>query len=345
MWPIGSVRKLDCSCEVEIEDNHGPDEDEVEAFGREWADLVLQNAPESEIDAVISKFKADIERLKLAIESGEIDPLHKNPLPVHYHDARCRDAIDHLHDEIVNVDLEKWLSGVKTRIQNNLRLDAPVSSDLISFIDSLDTLTKADQYHTAFAKLDLKLGRDVNLRRLKTTLYIHNPPILLMKNIQVVRGVKFVHTLPKSAADSIRTSGDLYGRRTPSRMTITTDVSDFYVKNKGYIFAYEHSRFFSGAEPSVNFPTYLEGTASHALSFYFIPDREYQVIIPVECIDSLDIVERSGVDTEQAAWDNRDDPSWYEVGAFATCWTCDSEFVLDEDALIDNAFVCRKCRD
>jgi hypothetical protein len=58
--------------EVEIEGNHGPDEDEVEAFGREWADLVLQNAPESEIYAVISKFKADIERLKLAIESGEL---------------------------------------------------------------------------------------------------------------------------------------------------------------------------------------------------------------------------------------------------------------------------------
>ena len=83
MWPIGSVRKLDCSCEVEIEDNHGPDEDEVEAFGREWADLVLQNAPESEIYAVISEFKADIERLKLAIESGEIDPYTFRPNPSH----------------------------------------------------------------------------------------------------------------------------------------------------------------------------------------------------------------------------------------------------------------------
>jgi len=69
--------------EVEIEDNHGPDEDEVEAFGREWADLVLQNAPESEIYAVISEFKADIERLKLAIESGEIDPYTFRPNPSH----------------------------------------------------------------------------------------------------------------------------------------------------------------------------------------------------------------------------------------------------------------------
>lgn len=67
--------------EVEIEDNHGPDEDEVEAFGRAWADLVLQNAPESEIYAVISKFKADIERLKLAIESGEIDSCTFRPNP------------------------------------------------------------------------------------------------------------------------------------------------------------------------------------------------------------------------------------------------------------------------
>lgn len=66
---------------VEAEDHHGPDEEEVEAFGREWVDLVLGNASEVEIDAVISKFKADIERLKLAIESGEIDPYRSRPNP------------------------------------------------------------------------------------------------------------------------------------------------------------------------------------------------------------------------------------------------------------------------
>lgn len=270
--------------------------------------------------------------------------MRENPLPTHYHDARCQDAMNRLYDEIVNVDIAECLSSAQTHIRNKLRFSAPVSPDLISFIDSMDTLTTADQYQTALAKLDLKLGRDTNLRRLKDHLYMRNPPIFMMKNIRVERDVKFVHTLPKSAADSIRTQGDLYGRRTPSRMTITLDVSDFYVRNKGYIFAYEHSRFINSTEPTVNFPTYLEGTASRALSFYFIPDTEYQMVIPVECINSLDIVERSDVDTEHDPWDNRDDPSWYEVGASMACWICDSEFVLDENALVDNAFVCRACR-
>lgn len=62
---------------VEVEDNHGPDEDLVEKFGQTWADLVLGGVSDTKVDSIILKFMSEITRLRVAVESGEIDPYAK----------------------------------------------------------------------------------------------------------------------------------------------------------------------------------------------------------------------------------------------------------------------------
>lgn len=69
---------------VEVEDNHGPDEDVVEKFGQTWTDFVLEGASDAQIEALILNFRSDITHLRVAVESGEIDPYAKQKKTKHF---------------------------------------------------------------------------------------------------------------------------------------------------------------------------------------------------------------------------------------------------------------------
>jgi hypothetical protein len=113
------------------------------------------------------------------------------------------------------------------------------------------------------------------------------PLYFLAEDVKVLDSVEFAHTMPSDRAESIR-KFTLYGRATPHKMTLTRNVEDFYIGDNGFIFAYELDSFINESVV-VRFSAYLEGVAEKALSFYFIPDEEYQLIVPVKCIESYTI--------------------------------------------------------
>lgn len=113
------------------------------------------------------------------------------------------------------------------------------------------------------------------------------PLYFLTEDVTALGNVAFAHTLPFDRAESIRKS-TLYGRATPHKMTLTREVEDFYIGDNGFIFAYELGTFIN--EPVVvRFSAYLKGVAEKALRFYFMPDDEYQLIVPVRCVESYTI--------------------------------------------------------
>lgn len=113
------------------------------------------------------------------------------------------------------------------------------------------------------------------------------PLYFLTEDVEVLDSVEFAHTMPSDRAESIRKS-TLYGRATPHKMTLTREVEDFYIGDNGFIFAYELGTFIN-EHVVVRFSAYLKGVAEKALRFYFIPDGEYQLIVPVRCIESYTI--------------------------------------------------------
>ena len=108
------------------------------------------------------------------------------------------------------------------------------------------------------------------------------PIRLISDNVQVVRDIEFAHFTSKAGAASIMDRG-FKGRMTPHRQTLTRMVPDFKLEGDGYIFAYPRDRI--GA---VRNDYMIVGEASQAISFYFHPDHEHQLIIPVKCIEWYD---------------------------------------------------------
>ena len=108
------------------------------------------------------------------------------------------------------------------------------------------------------------------------------PIRLISDRVRVVRNVEFVHFTSKSGATSIMERG-FKGRMTPHRQTLTRMVPDFTLEGDGYIFAYPHDEV-----GSVRNNYKIVGEASQAISFYFHPDHERQLIIPVKCIEYYD---------------------------------------------------------
>ena len=59
---------------VEVWDNHGPDEIEVERFGVAWADAVLNGLNSSDVRSIVNDFMSEISQLKEAFTEGRLDP-------------------------------------------------------------------------------------------------------------------------------------------------------------------------------------------------------------------------------------------------------------------------------
>lgn len=114
------------------------------------------------------------------------------------------------------------------------------------------------------------------------------PPYFLFKDVEVLNNVPFVHTMPYARAESIRKS-TLYGRATPKKLVLTRSIEDFYIAGNGYIFAYELSEFSNHESLAVKFSSHIKGYTEKALKFFFVPDEEYQLIVPIKCIESYTI--------------------------------------------------------
>jgi len=254
--------------------------------------------------------------------------MRKNPYP-NYTD--CEDAINDLYAEIMNMDLEAHKEKLH-RIINLPGYSVENSKALKSMVDRLQTPEDfIDSYKS--------------LKRLGVSLAAHYPAFSMMSDVQIVENVGFVHFFPETRYESISKFG-LYGRATPNRMTLTREVCDFYIKDNGFVFAYEVSDSKSiPTDTVVNFSCRIEGVAKKAIKFYFVPDREFQMIVPLKCIDTYKIVSpESNVTYDFTEYDDMMDPVYYRIGSEQSCDKCDALFKLKEDSIYaGHSLFCEDC--
>lgn len=113
---------------------------------------------------------------------------------------------------------------------------------------------------------------------------------------RVEHDVEFVHRFPKARFDAIKAQG-LKGRESPRKMTLTREVEDAYLPKKGYVFAYKAQDV--GNDIVVNYCGEFRGRASKALSFYFKPDNEWQLIVPLECVEDFELKLLSSLECDE----------------------------------------------
>jgi len=169
------------------------------------------------------------------------------------------------------------------------------------------------------------------------------PPWGMMLDLEEITvPFEFKHYIPKYRVKAIRKEG-FFGRATPHRMTLTRLVQDFYIKDNGYIFAYEKGQ----QDVVVEFGGKLEGTSERALKFLFLPDGEVQYIIPVKCILESKLEEKKG--REDDSWVGSDIPlpQKYTLGGVIKCVMCRKDFKLSQAAASSRKsgrLLCADCR-
>ena len=146
-------------------------------------------------------------------------------------------------------------------------------------------------------------------------------PVLLMQNVEEVQNVRFVHSFPPTRLAAITEEG-VYGRGTPSRLSHTRSMPDFYVRGGGYIFAYHAPQFEAGNVNLIE-DTRIMGEASWGMQFFWTPDGENQMIIPVECIKSYTIVDTG--ERERYVFDELPMPQLNVLGESFICDQCGGE--------------------
>ena len=237
-------------------------------------------------------------RAGCTFESGHIgcpdcanDQGRKNPYP-HYID--CDDAFRDLKS-VIAPDVDVQRAYVLEQIGKLIEFNEAFS-DYSDLYDDGDLENLAERVRGIESLTDLTRLVQGNLPPTYTPLYF------LIHGAEIVQNVEFAHSLPAQRAASVEASG-IYGRATPSKLTLTREVSDFYIAGNGYIFAYEHNDYMDGmGNLAVHFSTFLSGTAEFGLKFYFIPDQEYQLIIPVKCIQDYQVDEWPDEYTPPAGW-------------------------------------------
>lgn len=249
----------------------------------------------------------------------------KNPYP-DYMD--CEEAFLDLYNEVVNPNIEAH----KRRLLKVIDLVYSTDDDLKAILKSLvQGISAPNDFKKVY---DLLITQD--------HFYLANnfPAYAMMSNIEVIENIKFVHFFPTSRLESIKKHG-LYGRATPSLMTLTREVSDFYIKDNGFIFAYE---FAPDLCTVVSYPNRIEGIAKKALKFYFEPDTEEQIIVPLKCIESYTIHSKPR-NAFVKDFDSTPDPTKCRLGSLTECGRCGRKFKLKADSIyLGVQRLCPQCR-
>lgn len=104
--------------------------------------------------------------------------------------------------------------------------------------------------------------------------------------------VPFVHNLQVNEGEDAyaltRSADLLLGKVTPGRLFHSYHL-DAYARGNGYLFCYDSSEEGVIARAS---RYYIEGRASHAVRFFHWGDSEFQLIVPIKCITSMETKSR-----------------------------------------------------
>lgn len=280
---------------------------------------------------------------------------------LNYNIGRCEELIEDIRSEVevVNVpQVVKKLAGLisKKPSYRYIRLEADPA--IVHFLDELPHVETVSEFQELFQAANSE-GNRLKLSYwylIAHDIYSVVPLGMMLKDFEIVENVEFAHSLPKSRAESIEASGVLYGRTSLSRLALTREFLDVYAPNDGFIFAYDLDYHFD-ENPVVKFSTFLSGDAAYAVKFYFLPDNETQLIIPVRCISGFIVDEWPEHFAPSEGWDDERaellDPLRWSVGSELSCMGCEEEFTLDEDAIIDldimglgrnQKVLCKQCR-
>ncbi len=254
--------------------------------------------------------------------------MRKNSYP-DYED--CDDAFSDLYNEVTNPNIEEH----KTR--------------LVKYIDTFYITRGRDRVYEVIKKDIMNVQTLAQFKHIYDSLWsmalyglaYQFPANVMMSNVKCIENVKFVHYFPNSRLKSITKYG-LYGRATPTRMTLTREVMDFYIKDNGFMFAYEYS---PKMVTVVNYANRIEGVARKALSFHFEPDTEDQLIVPLKCVESYSVVKSSRLNITGEYDDMLLDPRKYRIGALTSCDECGRRFKMRTDSFYLGVHIlCPECR-
>jgi hypothetical protein len=268
----------------------------------------------------------------------------KNPYP--YFDD-CEDAFSYLVDEIKNPDFETLKAEMLSQVRRLIKEDVDAYAGT-SFVSAhLKSLRKIEPLIQGMkSHFDVYRVYEASKKELVSS-FIKFPPFVMMAQISILENVDFVHFFPAKRLRAIQQEG-LYGRATPSRLTLTREIFDFYIKGNGYIFAYEAQQNVSALNsPVVHYSHYIQGVASKALLFYFEPDHEYQLIVPIKCIKSYDIKKTLNTADDEVANQVLLKPTHFELDkSIVECEFCGADFVFQMGAIqFGNKIVCADCQD
>lgn len=208
--------------------------------------------------------------------------MRQNPYP--YYES-CEEAFEELQNlffPILDLQRDIFLKNV------NDWLDSDSAKDYIEdkfYRESLEELIQLCKQSESLEELRFHFDTFSNFLYDFSFLF---PIYFLTKDVKVEENVCFVHVFPSQRLDSIKKEG-FYGRATPSKMTLTRQFEDFYIKDNGYIFAYGEDDW--SEDSVVQASCGIIGTAKKAMSFYFMPDKERQLIIPLKCIETYSVEE------------------------------------------------------
>ena len=198
-------------------------------------------------------------------------------------------------------------------------------------------------------------NRDCVWADVKSDIFSVIPLGMMLKDFEIVENVE-LHILSPRPAESIEASGLLYGRTSLSRLALIGIFSTFTRLTMGLSSPMTLTRHTTKTLGQIS--RYLSGEAAYAVRFYFLPDRETQLIIPVKCIYESEIAEWPEDLAPSEGWYDDDyppaDPLLWSIGSpEGYCMECEEEFTLDEGAIIDldemglgynQKVLCKKCR-
>lgn len=288
------------------------------------------------------------------------DESRDNPYPYF---VDCQDAMGALWDEVNRQDIQQSLQKMVQYVQRMLpHSQHPLNPyrvpEDIAWFHKLRRISSArelsDFYLQIWQREDSVVVQAIN---------VFAPPAVLMREFSIVENVEFLHFVPKYRAASIKSQG-LYGRATPSRLTATRLIPDVQIKGNGFIFAYEPNLITN--ETVVFYTTQVRGIASQALKLYYIADEEYQLIVPIKCIEQKSLViepnpiyaaspflaQRLMSDEEDQWQPYLAQPKDFELGSMKQCGSCGTSFHLSLDNLPEpefgyatrGKFFCLKCK-
>ncbi len=263
--------------------------------------------------------------------------------------SRCDELIEVLHAEVESVNVPEVMKSLADMLLG-MRFSSPVPPALLDFVEKLPNVRTVPEYLKLFELTDSILDGDKysSWPTIRSRIFRNLPLGMLIRDLEIVEDVEFAHTLPKQRAEDIEESGVIYGRSTPSRLTLTRQFFDLYVPNDGFIFAYDLDSYLN-EDPVVMFSTYLSGEAYYAVRFWFYPDGERQLIIPVSCISKYQVDEWPSEYAPMEGWHDEyayelPHPSRWTAGAVRECDECEAEFALDAGAIVGRDLLCKKCR-